>query len=133
MSRLTWHTSAVQRLGPLEAAVMGILWQTGEAMTAVELEKQLAPSHPVTYSTVMTILERLREKGRLERTKEGRSFRYRAVVDAEEYLSVLLGQVLSEAPDKGAVLTHFATSLTSPEVALLRAALRDVDEQGSQP
>lgn len=70
-------------LGPLEQRVMARLWQAGsqavgEVMEALNgsTERQLA------YTTIMTILVRLHEKGLVTRQKEGRSYRYTAAVDA---------------------------------------------------
>jgi len=68
-------------LGPLEQRVMARLWQAGpqavgEVMEALNgsAERQLA------YTTVMTILVRLHEKGLVTREKEGRHYRYTAAV-----------------------------------------------------
>lgn len=69
-------------LGPLERRVMARLWQAGpqavgEVMEALNgsAERQLA------YTTVMTILVRLHEKGLVTRQKESRHFRYTAAVE----------------------------------------------------
>ena len=69
-------------LGPLEQRVMARLWQAGpqavgEVMEALNgsTDRQLA------YTTVMTILVRLNEKGLVTRQKDGRHYRYTAAVD----------------------------------------------------
>jgi len=60
-------------LGPLEIAVMEILWSGGESsvhhvMTTLD--------RPLAYTTVMTTLDRLYKKGLLERRKSERAFLY---------------------------------------------------------
>lgn len=80
MNETTEGATAV--LGPLEQRVMARLWQAGpqavgEVMEALNgsADRQLA------YTTVMTILVRLNEKGLVTRQKDGRHYRYAAAVD----------------------------------------------------
>jgi BlaI family penicillinase repressor len=63
-------------LGPLEMQVLGILEQqqqcdVGDMQAA--LKKQ---GHEVAYTTVMTVLTRMHDKGIVSRSKEGRKFLY---------------------------------------------------------
>ena len=71
-----------QPLGPLEIAVMEILWARGECNVreAVELLDR-----PLAYTTVMTTLDRLFKKGLLARRKADRAFFYRATLTREEW------------------------------------------------
>jgi predicted transcriptional regulator len=60
-------------LGPLEIAVMEILWERGESSVhdvAGKLDR------PLAYTTVMTTLDRLYKKGLLNRQKSERAFLY---------------------------------------------------------
>jgi BlaI family penicillinase repressor len=63
-------------LGPLEMQVLGILEQrqqcdVGEMQAALEQQ-----GHEVAYTTVMTVLSRMHDKGIVSRKKEGRKFLY---------------------------------------------------------
>ena len=60
-------------LGPLEIAVMEILWSAGEASVHGVMPKL---NRPLAYTTVMTTLDRLYKKGLLERRKADRAFIY---------------------------------------------------------
>jgi len=60
-------------IGPLEIAVMEILWTTGES-NVHDVSARL--NRPLAYTTVMTTLDRLFKKGLLDRRKEERSFVY---------------------------------------------------------
>lgn len=60
-------------LGPLEVAVMEILWQQGESNVHDVIEKL---GRPLAYTTVMTTLDRLYKKGFLDRHKSERAFLY---------------------------------------------------------
>jgi predicted transcriptional regulator len=60
-------------LGPLEIAVMEILWERGESNVHDVIEKL---SRPLAYTTIMTTLDRLYKKGLLSRHKSERAFLY---------------------------------------------------------
>jgi predicted transcriptional regulator len=62
-----------QPLGPLEIAVMEILWERGESNVHDVVEKL---GRPLAYTTVMTTLDRLYKKGFLNRRKSERAFQY---------------------------------------------------------
>jgi predicted transcriptional regulator len=108
---------------------MQVLWGTSEDVAVADVVDALEDTHPVAYTTVMTVLERLRHKGRVERTKVGRAYRYRPAVTAEDYVSGLLSKALDDAADRSAVLVRFAGTLTDDEVHALRDALAGVDRR----
>lgn len=62
-----------QALGPLEIAVMEILWEHGEGNVHDVIQKL---DRPLAYTTVMTTLDRLYKKGFLDRHKSERAFLY---------------------------------------------------------
>src|SRR5277367_6695876 len=62
-----------QLLGPLEIAVMDILWERGESNVHDVIEKL---GRPLAYTTIMTTLDRLYKKGLLSRHKSERAFLY---------------------------------------------------------
>lgn len=62
-------------LGGLEQLVMEALWLRGEASVR-QIQDDLSARKPA-YTTVMTVMTRLSEKGVLEREKRGRAFVYR--------------------------------------------------------
>lgn len=46
-------------LGPLEAELLGVLWETGTWQSAPELHEELDRARPLAYTTVSTVLMRL--------------------------------------------------------------------------
>jgi BlaI family transcriptional regulator, penicillinase repressor len=74
------------RLSPLENKVMNVVWERGTA-TADDVRTALARSQPMKDSTVRTILRRLEEKGYVEHSVEGRTFRYTPKVDPQNVAS----------------------------------------------
>lgn len=63
-------------LGDLEAAVMDVVWARG-AVSVREVREALRPERPLAYTTVMTVMSRLAEKGILLHERQGRAFIYR--------------------------------------------------------
>lgn len=80
-------------LGELQARIMEAVWQLG-APTGKEICDALGPgSH---YKTVLTVTNRLVDKGLLTREPAGgRAFRYRAVEERAAFLSRIAGSVAS--------------------------------------
>jgi len=120
--------------GELEAAVMQVVWNHGEPVTVRAIAEQLQETRPLAYTTVSTIVERLRAKGALSRVRVGRSFQYAAVQSAEAYTAQLLGEALRSAASPSAVFLHFAEQLDNDDAVALRAALdrRSTDATGRE-
>ena len=73
-------------LGPLEHAVMQILWDRQQA-TSDEVRKALPQDQEFKASTIRTILRRLEEKEYLRHEVEGRTYVYRPRVKPESVAS----------------------------------------------
>jgi predicted transcriptional regulator len=87
-----FESSLADRLGPLETQLMRLLWERGDATV-----RELLDSGQITgaYTTFMTTLDRLFKKGLLDRTPEGRAYRYSPRQTREEFKSALLSRALS--------------------------------------
>jgi predicted transcriptional regulator len=70
-------------LAPFELDCMNALWPLGEA-TVKQVQASLMTRRPRAYTTIMTILDRLAQKGIVERRKVGRAYIYRANLQAAE-------------------------------------------------
>ncbi|GAA2121332.1 BlaI/MecI/CopY family transcriptional regulator [Streptomyces synnematoformans] len=112
----------MRRSGELGRAVMDVLWDAGRPCTAKEVLDAL-PDRGLAYTTVITVLERLARKGTAHRERIGRSWRYTPAATRESYVSSLMMDILAQAGDRDAVLTHFARSVSEPEADVLREAL----------
>ena len=108
--------------GALEAEVLAVLWSADGPLAPAEVREQLGAG--LAYTTVVTILSRLHEKGVAEREKQGRSDRYRAF-DAEPGLAARrMTKVLDGEPDRDSVLARFVSNLSTSDEQLLRELLR---------
>lgn len=84
-------------LGPLGTAVMHAVWQQGDA-TVASVAAALAEDGTSTsaYTTIMTIMGRLNDRGLLVREKHGRGFVYRAAADEDAILERLSRDALDQ-------------------------------------
>lgn len=110
-------------MGALEAEVSAALWASEKALTPAEVRE--AVGGDLAYTTVMTILTRLWQKGRLDRERSGRAYAYRPAVDEAEHFAGRMYDTLAEAKDREAALSRFVDELTPTETTLLRDLLDD--------
>ncbi len=87
------HRRAILDLAPLELDCLNALWPLGEASVR-DIHGALQPVRPRAYTTIMTILDRLAQKGVVERRKQGRAWRYRPVLSADEAREGALEQIV---------------------------------------
>jgi predicted transcriptional regulator len=87
-------------LGELQAQVMGIYWRRKSATVREALESMNEPRRKkLAYTTVLTLITRLWQRGLLEREPEGRGFRYRAAKSRETLLSELTEELIDRLLD----------------------------------
>lgn len=115
------------RLTPRELDVIAAVWHRGSATVAEvldELDTDLA------YTTVLTVLRGLEQKGYLSHEQEGRAHRFYAEVDAEEAGSGLLRRLLDRVYQGSPVqlVAHLVAErdLSPEEIAEMTALLESV-------
>jgi predicted transcriptional regulator len=105
-------------MGSLEADVLRELWTAEGSLTANDVRAAL--DYELAYTTVNTILTRLANKGLVQRTREGRSYAYRAELGEDELTADRMHRELARARDRTAALSRFVDTLTAKELAALR-------------
>jgi predicted transcriptional regulator len=111
------------RGGELQGAVMDVLWDGGGWLTPGEVHEVLSEARPLAYNTVLTILVRLWEKGRLERQRDGRAYMYRPVQSREQYVAARMEEVLHGTRNRPAALASFLETLDDRDRTQLRRLL----------
>lgn len=106
--------------GELENAVLTALWDQGHAMSVVELQAAV-PAPTPAYTTMMTVLTRMDDKGLVVRERVSRSLmispaRSQAVTAASQ-----MSRALRESGDSHEVLMSFVGSLDDGEIEILRS------------
>lgn len=92
MIELFRHKDSSQPLGPLEVAVMNIVWERGESTVRDVVDRLL---RPLAYTTVMTTLDRLYKKGLLTRRKSERAFLYTPRLSREAWEQERAGEFVA--------------------------------------
>jgi predicted transcriptional regulator len=114
-------------LHELEAEIMDEVWRQGETTVKLvmdALNRKRKP--PRAYTTYMTVMRRLNDKGLLDRTRAGRQDSYAPRLSREEYQELRAGaQVDGLIEEFGDVaLAHFARSLQGLDPARRRQLRR---------
>ena len=71
-------------LGPLETEVMNIVWDLGDA-TVRDVHEALNSRRTIAYTTVMTTMGRLAEKGFLKKIEDRHAHVYSPLVSRQQY------------------------------------------------
>jgi len=82
-----------QVLGDLESDIMELLWADSPA-SVKKIHEQLALDRSIAYTTVMTVMGRLAEKGLLKREQAGRAYLYVPTQTREEFCSETISTVM---------------------------------------
>lgn len=108
-------------LGALEEVIMDYLWAVDTPVKPAVVHQAVAPD--LAYTTVMTVLTRLWEKGRLTRGRDGRAYTYQPVRSEAEHRAEGMQSALAEAQDRVAVLSSFVEALDTEDAKVLRKLL----------
>lgn len=133
------HGSGPRRAaGELESAVLAVLWEAGRPASPGQVREALAQAggpgaSELSYSTVVTILSRLYEKGALTRIRDGRAFAYAPVADEAGLAARRLAAMLDRSGDREAVLSRFVEDLSEGDEQLLRTLLGGRFDAGAGP
>src|SRR5436190_21503822 len=98
-----------RRAGELEGDVLAALWAADGPLVPAEV--QAAVGGDLAYTTVMTILVRLHDKGVIEREKVGRAFAYRPVVAENDVVADQVRRLLDRGHSRTAVLQGLVEGL----------------------
>jgi predicted transcriptional regulator len=78
---------------PLELLCLNALWSLGQG-SVKDVRLSMAPSRPLAYTTVMTVLDRLARRGIVTRRKTGRAFVYVPAVSRDAMRRLALQEFL---------------------------------------
>jgi len=106
--------------GPLEAKIMDILWaRPGSSIR--EVQAALEKDKDVNFNTVMTVMNRLVDKGLLGKSQKGRTSLYQPVQSKEEFMNNQSKELSHELVDEfGALaLNHMLDALEEADSSLI--------------
>jgi predicted transcriptional regulator len=116
-----------ESLGALEKAVLEALSRGSGPLSVREIHAGLKRPAELAYTTVLTVLDRLHDKGVVRREKRSRAFYYEPVLTADEWRGQSAAKLLAgrDAPPSRAVLVAFldGAERAAPEVLSELSAL----------
>lgn len=114
----------------LEADIMEIVWSKGwHRFSVADVHRDLQRRREIAYTTVMTTVDRLREKELLTRSRKGKRYEYRPVMTRQQFCRVMAQEVLASLPDLGretalALLVDRVSEADEEELESLEALIR---------
>jgi BlaI family transcriptional regulator, penicillinase repressor len=118
-------------LTPGELAIMKLVWEL-ERATVRDVYEALRERRPVAYTTVMTMLRILEEKGYVAKTVEDRAHVYTPTKPRQQVLGAMVREfvdrVFDGAPDR--LLLHLAKdrTLSAKQRRIVRQLIEEIDE-----
>lgn len=88
----------VKVLGPLETDIMQLVWRE-KCTTVKKVHKALQNERDIAYTTVMTTMTRLAEKGVLTRRRDGLAYIYTPAVTKHDFETMMVRRVLDGLMD----------------------------------
>lgn len=115
------HRARRRAHGELEAEVTAALAAASQPATVQEIQRSVDTD--LSYNAVHTILNRLVDKGLVDREPAGRGHVYQPAQGAAELIAAHMGALLDRGPSRTEVLRSFLGTLSDEDEALLRAWL----------
>lgn len=119
---------------PGELELLQVLWERGPS-TVREVLEVVNQTRPRAYTSVMTLLNVMADKGLVRRTPQGRAHLYEAADNPEKTLGGMVGDLLNRAFEgsKSALINHLfdETPPSDAELDEIRKLLDRYENPGS--
>ena len=125
--------SSIKLDGSLEKLIMQCLWDHHEN-TVKQVHICLNKQRPIAYTTVMTVMTRLVDKGLLTRQRKGRYYIYQPNMSKYKFLKQLFHQVMTSTFDRygATAITAFVSEINKvskdKKIELLRKLKDSLDD-----
>ncbi|WP_261303176.1 BlaI/MecI/CopY family transcriptional regulator [Paenibacillus andongensis] len=122
MQNFKYKGSGLNRFfGPLEAKIMEILWTNSLEMTIKDVQQKLDQAKIINFNTVMTVMNRLVDKGILQKKSVVRSFKYKPVVTRDEFMETQSKELTFDLIEEfgSLAVTHMVDALDKVDPDLL--------------
>nr|WP_259305420.1 BlaI/MecI/CopY family transcriptional regulator [Streptomyces koyangensis] len=120
-------------MGELEDAVMTRVWKWNRPVTVREVLEDLQQERSIAYTTVMTVMDNLYQKGWVRREAEGRAYRYAAVSTRAAYAAALMNEAWQRSDNQAAALVAFFGMMSPEQRDALGDAMRVIQLPAEEP
>jgi predicted transcriptional regulator len=118
-------------LTPQELAIMKVVWRLEKA-TVRDVYEALRARREIAYTTVMTMMKILEEKGFLKKTRIDRAYEYRPAKPRHQVVGAMVRDFLDRVFDGAAapLLVHLAkdSRLSREDKELMRRLIKEMEE-----
>jgi BlaI family transcriptional regulator, penicillinase repressor len=118
-------------LTPQELAIMKVVWRSRKT-TVRDVYEALRETRPVAYTTVMTMMKILEDKGYLKKTLVDRAHVYQSTKPRQQVLGAMVRDFLDRVFDgaPATLLLHLAKNnkLTGKQRRIVKQLLEEIDE-----
>jgi BlaI family transcriptional regulator, penicillinase repressor len=118
-------------LTPQELAIMKVVWRLEKA-TVRDVYEALREKRDIAYTTVMTMMKILEEKGYLKKTRVERAYEYRPARPRHQVVGAMVRDFLDRVFDGAAapLLVHLAKDkrLSKDDRDLIRRLTEEMEE-----
>ena len=115
--------------GELQVQIMSALWRIEEG-TVDQVRGALPARYRGAYTTVQTVLNRLAERGLLQRRKDGQAFVYTPRVSEAQYVSRSIESALAAASSEArqVALAHLIGTMDRAQLSDLQKLARQTEQ-----
>jgi predicted transcriptional regulator len=118
-------------LTPQELAIMKVVWRLEKA-TVRDVYETIRPTRQIAYTTVMTMLKILEEKGYLKKTTVDRAHVYRPAKPRQQVVGAMVRDFLDRVFDGASdgLLLHLARDnrLTEKQRRIVKQLIEEIEE-----
>ncbi len=104
---------AQKTLGPLELSVMQIIWEKEEC-TVRDVMENLRQKKAMAYTTIMTVMENLYQKGFVKRIKLKKTYHYKPLAPRNLFIHLSASKVLESLTSEYGKSTIFLALIPQP-------------------
>ena len=99
-----------QMLGDLEKEIMEFMWTKNQPVTVRIVYESISKKRKIAYTTAMTIMGRLVDKGLLKRKESGKAYIYQPTYSKDKFLTRISRQIIKNfiANFGDVAIAHFA-------------------------
>ncbi len=118
-------------LTPQELAIMKVVWKLDQA-TVRDVYEAIREKRPIAYTTVMTMMRILEEKGYLKKNRVERAYLYKPTRARQQVIGAMVRDFVDRVFDGAAsgLLVHLAKDgkLSKDERRQIRRVIEEMDE-----
>lgn len=119
-------------LGESEMEILHHVWDLGEA-TVAEVQEKVLETRKVAYTTVMTIMKNLNDKGFLKYRKQGVTYVYSAAIEPESVqfslINNLIHKVFKGSPSALVQTLVKAENLDEEDINAIKKLIDDMEDE----